>query len=115
MKEIKFKTRRYILHKHIEKEDCIYEQWHTEWLCPDGDSVELYLKKEKRFLKDKYNITELSFNPFSGVTDYTIVIDDVQAPYARTLLNVTEASETRQWLGMADEICKKLGNEEIKT
>ena len=112
MKEIKFGTRKYILHNLIEKEDCVYEQWYTDWLCPDNDIVELYLKKEKRFGKEI--ITELSFNPFSGITDSAIVIDDMQASYARTLLNITEVDELRQWLGMADEICKRFGNEEIK-
>lgn len=110
---IKFDTREYSPSERHKKDDAIYEQWHTPWLCPDGDSVELYLKREKRFRRLEYRITELSFNPFSGFPDYTITIDDIQAPYARTLLNLSEIDELRQWLGIADAICKKLGNEEI--
>ena len=108
--EIKFGTRRYSPVKRHKKEDAVYEQWSTPWLCPDGDYVVLYLKREKRF--GGHAITELSFSPFSGIAGSTIVIDFVQASYARKLLNITEMGELRQWIGIADAICRKLGNEE---
>ena len=75
-------------------------------------SKDVRINTEKRFKNDGLCITELSFNPFSGIAGYTIVIDDVHAQYARTLLHVSETDELRQWIGIVDAICKKLGCEE---